>query len=208
MLHAPGLWIAVGYLLGSIPFGLLLSAMNGTDIRTIGSGNIGATNVLRSGNKGLAAATLVLDAGKGFLAVWLAGQFANSTGLTAPALAGFAAFVGHVFPVWLKFRGGKGVATMLGVTLGLFWPIGIAALLAWLIVAAATRYSSLGGMVAALVAPMWLAVSAAMGWVGPPSVGWIALGVPWVMAALLLANHRDNIARLRAGTESRIGQRT
>ena len=207
MLHAPGLWIAVGYLLGSIPFGLLLSAMNGTDIRTVGSGNIGATNVLRSGNKGLAAATLVLDAGKAFLAVWLAQHFSSEGWL--PTAAGLAAFLGHVFPIWLRFRGGKGVATMLGMTLALWWPVGVAALLVWLIAALATRYSSVGGMLAALVGPLCLT------WMTATNPVWLALQptmpvlvMLWLVAFLLIWKHRENIERLRAGTESRIGQRT
>ncbi|WP_419816793.1 glycerol-3-phosphate 1-O-acyltransferase PlsY [Glacieibacterium sp.] len=207
MLHAPGLWIAVGYLLGSIPFGLLLSAMNGTDIRTIGSGNIGATNVLRSGNKGLAAATLILDAGKGFLAVWLAQRFGGQDWL--PTAAGLAAFLGHLFPVWLGFRGGKGVATILGVTLGLAWPLGVAALLVWLIAALVTRYSSVGGMLAALVAPLYVTWLVATN----PVLTMFQATMPvlimlWMAAFLLIWKHRENIERLRAGTESRIGQKS
>jgi glycerol-3-phosphate acyltransferase PlsY len=178
--------------LGSIPFGLLLTRLIGIDIRSVGSGNIGTTNVLRTGNKGLAAATLLLDGGKGAAAVLLASHFA---GAGAGMLAGIAAFLGHCYPVWLKFRGGKGVATLLGVALAAVPMAGLAALLTWLLVALATRYSSAAGMAAALVAP---AVAAAT---GHPHAGQ-ALAV---MALLLVWKHRDNIARLRAGTESRIG---
>lgn len=186
------LWIVAGYLLGSIPFGLLLTRMNGIDIRTVGSGNIGTTNVLRTGNKGLAAATLVLDAGKGAAAVLLARAFA---GTEAAMLAGVAAFIGHCFPVWLGFRGGKGVATLLGVALAAVPLAGVAALLGWLGGALATRYSSVGGMVAAVTAPL-----AAWGLGAPHSA--IALAV---LAAILIFKHRENIERLHAGTESRIG---
>ena len=188
------LWIAIGYLLGSIPFGLLLTRAQGIDIRTVGSGNIGTTNVLRTGNKGLAAATLLLDAGKGAAAVLLARQFG---GVEASMLAGVMAFIGHCFPVWLKFNGGKGVATLLGVALAAVPLAGVIALLAWVGGAVATRYSSVGGLAAAVAAP----------------VAAIALGFPHsgyalaVMAVILVWKHRDNIARLRAGTESRIGQK-
>ncbi len=185
-------WIIAGYLLGSIPFGLLLTRAKGIDIRAVGSGNIGSTNVLRTGSKGLAAATLVLDAGKGAAAVLLARHFG---GLEASMLAGVAAFLGHCFPVWLKFRGGKGVATLLGVTLAAVPLAGVVALVTWLAAALLTRYSSVGGMAAAVAAPI-----AAWGLGAPHSA--IALAV---MAAVLIARHQDNIARLRAGTESRIG---
>ena len=185
-------WIAAGYLLGSIPFGLLLTRAIGVDIRTVGSGNIGTTNVLRTGNKGLAAATLLLDAGKGAAAVLLARHFA---GVESGMLAGVAAFLGHCFSVWLKFNGGKGVATLLGVTLAAVPLAGLAALLAWVFGAALTRFSSVGGLAAAAVAPV-----AALALGSPHSA--IAL---LVMAAVLCWKHRDNIARLRAGTESRIG---
>lgn len=187
-------WIIPGYLLGSIPFGLLLTRMVGIDIRSVGSGNIGTTNVLRTGNKGLAVATLLLDAGKGGLAVLLARHFGGDG---AGMLAGMAAFIGHCYPLWLKFRGGKGVATLLGVTLAAVPLAGLAALLTWLFGALLTRHSSVGGMAAAVAAPL---------------AAW-ALGQPHAalslaaMAALLIFKHRDNIARLRAGTESRIGQK-
>lgn len=186
------LWIVIGYLLGSIPFGLLLTRMIGIDIRSVGSGNIGTTNVLRTGNKGLAAATLLLDAGKGAAAVLLGREFG---GLEAGMLAGVAAFLGHCYPVWLKFRGGKGVATFLGVALAAVPLAGVIGLLAWLAGAAATRFSSVGGMTAAAALPV-----AAWALGAPHSA--IALAV---MAVVLVWKHRENIARLREGTESRIG---
>ena len=187
------LTILVGYVLGSIPFGLLLARARGIDLRTVGSGNIGATNVLRTGDKRLAAATLVLDAGKGALAVWLAMRFGDAGAI--PVAAGAAAFVGHVFPVWLKFRGGKGVATLLGVTLAVLPVAALVFGVIWLAVAVITRLSSLGGMLAAI---------------GVPFTAWGAGRLdlaPWLagMVVLLLIMHRDNIGRLRAGTESRIG---
>jgi glycerol-3-phosphate acyltransferase PlsY len=188
------LWIAVGYLLGSIPFGLLLTKAVGINIREVGSGNIGTTNVLRTGNKGLAAATLLLDAGKGAAAVLLAQRFG---GVEAAMLAGVAAFLGHCFPVWLGFKGGKGVATLLGVTLAAVPLAGVIALIAWVVGALTTRYSSVGGLASAIAAPV-AAVA-----LGKPHAA-IALAV---MTAILIWKHRDNIARLRAGTESRIGQK-
>lgn len=190
--------LALGYVAGSIPFGLLLTRLVGIDIRTVGSGNIGTTNVLRTGNKGLAAATLLLDAGKGAAAVavarWLGGE-------TAAIIAGTAAFIGHCFPLWLKFHGGKGVATILGVTLAAAPLAGLAALLVWLGGAVLTRYSSVGGMAAALACPLvaWaLAPVAASAW---------ALHLA-ALAALLIWQHRDNIRRLASGSESRIGQKS
>ena len=188
------LWIGVGYLLGSIPFGLLLTRSQGIDIRAVGSGNIGSTNVLRTGNKPLAVATLLLDAGKGAAAVLLARHFG---GVEAAMLAGVAAFLGHCYPVWLKFNGGKGVATLLGVALAAVPLAGVAALLAWAAGAALTRHSSVGGLAAALAAPV-----AAFALESPHSAYALAL-----MAVILFWKHRDNIARLRAGTESRIGQK-
>ncbi len=188
------IWAAFGYLLGSIPFGLLLTRMIGIDIRSVGSGNIGTTNVLRTGNKGLAAATLLLDGGKGAAAVLLAREYG---GLEAGVIAGMAAFLGHCFPVWLGFRGGKGVATLLGVALAAVPLAGVAALVAWLAGALVTRFSSVGGMLAAVTAPL-----AAWALGAPHSA--IALAV---LAAVLIAKHHENIARLRAGTESRIGQK-
>ena len=188
-------WVVIGYFLGSIPFGLLLTRMIGIDIRQVGSGNIGSTNVLRTGNKPIAAATLLLDAGKGAAAVLLARHFG---GLEAGMLAGVAAFLGHCYPLWLKFRGGKGVATLLGVALASVPWAGVIGLLAWAAAAAATRFSSVGGLVAAVVVP----IAAAL--LGAPHSA-IALAV---MAAVLVWKHRDNIARLRAGTESKIGQKS
>ena len=183
-----------GYLLGSIPFGLLLTRAAGTDIRSVGSGNIGATNVLRTGNKWLAAATLLLDGGKGALAVWLGRHFG---GEDAAMLAGAAAFIGHCFPVWLKFRGGKGVATLLGIALAASPLAGLIALVVWLGGALATRYSSVGGMLAAVSVPVTLAALGMTGWAGTTAL----------LAAVLLARHHENIAKLRAGTESRIGSK-
>ncbi|HWU01582.1 MAG TPA: glycerol-3-phosphate 1-O-acyltransferase PlsY [Novosphingobium sp.] len=193
----------VGYALGSVPFGLLLTRLTGAgDLRSIGSGNIGATNVLRTGRKGLAAATLLLDAGKGSAAVCIArllphGVFPDgSDGVTALALAGaVGAMVGHCFPVWLKFRGGKGVATMLGVALGLAWPVGVVCLLAWLGCFRLSRISSVGGMSAAVAAPL---AALALGHANMAPV--LA-----ALAALVLYQHRANIARLRNGTEPRVG---
>ena len=181
--------LTLGYLCGSIPFGLLLTRGAGTtDIRTIGSGNIGATNVLRTGRKDLAAATLLLDGLKGTLAVLLAGAF---WGGDAALAAACGAFLGHIFPVWLRFAGGKGVATFLGCALGVFWPAGLAFMAAWLLVAAATRYSSASALVASLVAPGVLAAT---------GQGRAAL-VFLVMAVVLWITHRANIARLLAGQE-------
>jgi len=184
--------LALGYLLGAIPFGLILTRLTGAgDLRAIGSGNIGATNVLRTGRKGLAAATLLLDLGKGLAAVLLAWQWFPG----AVALAAVGAVLGHCFPVWLRFRGGKGVATLMGVSLGLAWPIGLAYAVAWLGMLAITRISSLSGMTAAVVAPLaaWL-------------TGFADFVVPLaLLAVLVLFLHRANIGRLLAGTEPRVG---
>lgn len=200
-------WIAAGYLLGSIPFGLLLARANGIDIRSVGSGNIGATNVLRTGNKWLALATLLLDGGKGAAAVLLTRHFVPSELNPTAIFAGLAAFVGHIAPVWLRFRGGKGVATMLGVTLAVAWPLGVVALLVWLTGAVVTRYSSVGGMMAALAAPVCL-TAAAVTVGGPlPLTMNATLWSTWAMAAMLIWKHAENLARLRAGTESRIGSK-
>lgn len=186
--------LALGYLLGSVPFGLILTRLfDAGDLRQIGSGNIGATNVLRTGRKGLAAATLLLDAAKGFLAVWLAWRWLP----TAAPLAAFGAVMGHCFPIWLKFNGGKGVATTLGVALGLAWPVGLAYALAWLAVLAMTRISSLSGMVAAAAAPLAALV------LGRSDLASVLAAI----AALVIWLHRANIARLRAGTEPRVGQK-
>src|ERR1700753_2308166 len=165
--------LILGYLLGSIPFGLILTRLAGTqDLRTVGSGNIGATNVLRTGRKGLAAGTLIGDMLKGTVAVILAGYFGGADAAMAAALG---AFLGHLFPVWLKFRGGKGVATYIGVLLGLFWPAALAFCAIWLVVASLSRYSSLAALVASLVTPILL-------W----SLGQIALAALFAVLTLLL----------------------
>jgi glycerol-3-phosphate acyltransferase PlsY len=184
--------LGLGYLLGSIPFGLILTKLAGHgDVRNIGSGNIGATNVLRTGNKPLAALTLVLDALKGTAAVLIGAQF----GQNAAILGGLGAFLGHLFPVWLGFRGGKGVATYIGVLLGLYWPGAIAFCLTWLLVAAITRYSSLSALAASVAVPLLLF-----------SIGETRLALLFlVFTALLLWRHADNIGRLLRGEEGRIG---
>ena len=195
-----GLWqvaaAMLGYGLGSIPFGLILTRLAGTsDIRTIGSGNIGATNVLRTGRKDLAAATLVLDALKGTAAVLLAQRFGGETGAL---VAGCAAFLGHLYPVWLRFRGGKGVATFLGCLFGVFWPAAVLFAIVWLAVAFALRLSSAAALVAAALAPV------ALFGLGRPAAAAVFLA----MAAVLWWKHRGNLSRLLAGTESKIGQKT
>ncbi|MCC6948271.1 MAG: glycerol-3-phosphate 1-O-acyltransferase PlsY [Bradyrhizobiaceae bacterium] len=187
--------LVFGYLLGSIPFGIVLTRLAGMgDIRAIGSGNIGATNVLRTGNKPLAAATLLGDMLKGTVAVIVADRF---LGRDFALAAGLGAFLGHLFPVWLEFRGGKGVATFLGVLLGLFWPAAIAFAAIWLAVAGLTRYSSLSALVASAVSPFVL-----YGFGLPLSATLIA-----ALAVLLWIKHADNIQRLFAGTEGRIGEK-
>ena len=186
--------VGLSYLLGSIPFGLVLTKAAGLgDIRQIGSGNIGATNVLRTGRKGLAAATLLLDGFKGLAAVLLSQVAAPDCALFAAA----AAFLGHLYPVWLSFKGGKGVATALGVLLGVSWPVGILAMLTWLAVALSLRYSSLAALVAAALAPFtsWYFATP----------GTVLLAV--FLAILVFVRHRENISRLLNGTESRIGQK-
>lgn len=189
------LWAAFGYLLGSIPFGLVIARALGLgDLRQIGSGNIGATNVLRTGNKPAALATLLLDAGKGAIAVLLARHFG---GETAAILAGGAAFLGHCFPVWLGFRGGKGVATFLGTLIALYWPLGLIACAAWALTAAISRISSLSALIAAALAPVF-----AWG-LGRADLILVSL----FMAALIFLRHRANIARLLDGTEPRIGRK-
>ena len=185
-----------GYLLGSIPFGLLLTRMAGLgDIRNIGSGNIGATNVLRTGNKKLALATLVLDGAKGAVAVFLARWFFLDPVL--PVIAGAAAFIGHIFPVWLKFKGGKGVATALGTWLALAWPIGILACLTWLVVALVFRFSSLSALLAVALAPVYAI------WLGTPALIGFGIGV----AILVWIRHHENIRRLLKGEEPKIGKK-
>ena len=188
--------IVLGYLLGSIPFGLILTRLAGTqDLRTIGSGNIGATNVLRTGRKGLAAATLLGDMLKGTLAVMIAGSIGGPDAAMAAALG---AFLGHLFPVWLKFKGGKGVAVYIGVLFGLFWPAAVVFCVLWLATAATTRYSSLSALVASFITPIFL------WWFGHPALASLFA----VLTMLLFYMHRENIARLQAGTEGRIGEKT
>ncbi|TGP93856.1 MULTISPECIES: glycerol-3-phosphate 1-O-acyltransferase PlsY [unclassified Mesorhizobium] len=184
--------LVFGYLLGSIPFGLLLTRAAGLgDVRKIGSGNIGATNVLRTGNKGLAAATLLLDALKGTAAVLIAGHFAPETAVWA----GLGAFLGHLFPAWLGFKGGKGVATYLGVLIGLAWQVALIFAVVWLVMAFLFRFSSLAALTAAVVVPIALYV------MSTPQVA--ALFV--VMSIIVFIKHRANISRLIAGTEGKIG---
>ena len=183
----------LGYFLGSIPFGLVLTKLAGTqDIRTIGSGNIGATNVLRTGRKGLAAATLLLDAIKGTLAVIVAGGVG---GPYAAMVAGLFAFLGHLFPVWLGFKGGKGVAVYIGVMLGLFWPAALVFCLAWLACAFTSRYSSFSALAASAITPIFL------WWYATPQLAVLAT----VLTLLLWFMHRENIRRLLDGTEGKIG---
>jgi acyl phosphate:glycerol-3-phosphate acyltransferase len=181
-----------GYFLGSIPFGLLLTrAAGGPDIRAIGSGNIGATNVLRTGHKGLAAATLICDMLKGTIAVLAAAYFSTDAALAAA----LGAFLGHLFPIWLKLKGGKGVATYIGLLLGLCWPAALIFCTIWLVVAAATRYSSAAALVASAITPftLWL--------FGQPMVALLFL----LLTVLLWLMHRANIVRLLDGSEGKIG---
>lgn len=186
---------ALGYLSGSVPYGLILTRMAGLgDVRSIGSGNIGATNVLRTGNRGLAAATLILDALKGTMPALLGLHF---LGVEGGVIAGFCAFLGHIFPVWLGFKGGKGIATYIGVTFGLDWRMGLLLLLVWIATAAITRYSSLSALVATIVIPI---------------VEWVVddhriAAVAAIMSVLAWIKHRANIQRLLSGTESRIGSK-
>jgi glycerol-3-phosphate acyltransferase PlsY len=184
--------IVLAYLLGSIPFGLVLTRLAGYgDIRAIGSGNIGATNVLRTGDKRLALLTLLLDGAKGAAAVLIAGGF----GPDLAVVAGGAAVIGHLFPVWLGFKGGKGVATTLGVVLAIAWPVGLATLATWLAIAALFRYSSLAALTAAVLCPLY---------------GWLLTGDPervaliTFLAALVILRHKPNIERLIRGEESKI----
>ena len=191
------LTFGLGYLLGSIPFGLVLVRAAGLgDVRSIGSGNIGTTNVLRTGRKDLAAATLLLDAGKGALAVLIAAGLSEGDAVLM-AFAGAGAFLGHCFPVWLRFHGGKGVATYIGTVLAFDWRVGLLICLVWLGAAFLTRYSSAGALAASLAAPLLLLL-----------FGQIAFAVAALfMTALIYFRHRENIARLRAGTESKIGKK-
>jgi glycerol-3-phosphate acyltransferase PlsY len=190
-----GLVVVGGYLLGSIPFGLLSARIAGIDIRTVGSGNIGATNVLRTGRKDLALLALIGDSGKGALAVLLAGLL-TTWSPAAMALAAGAAFTGHLFPVWLKFKGGKGVATFFGTMLAIAWPVGLLAGAAWLLTAFLFRMSSLAGLTAVALAPLF-----ALATEQPHPVVVLAA----FMAVLVFIRHRDNIGRLLKGTEPKIG---
>jgi glycerol-3-phosphate acyltransferase PlsY len=187
--------LAIGYVLGSIPFGLIITTLAGTgDIRTQGSGNIGATNVLRTGRKGLAAATLLGDMLKGIAAVLVVHWF---SGGDAALIAGLAAVLGHVFPIWLHFKGGKGVATYIGVLIAVAWPVAALYGAIWAIVAALTRYSSLAGLVACAVTPVLL------WWLKSGKAALLFV----ILSVLVFIMHRANIARLLAGTEAKIGQK-
>ncbi len=189
------IWALTGYLFGSVPFGLLLTRMLGLgDIRAIGSGNIGATNVLRTGNKGAALATLILDGAKAAAAVLVARAFA---GEDAAQVAGLSAFVGHCFPVWLGFKGGKGVATFLGLLLALVFPLGLFCCLTWAATAALSRISSLAALMAAALSTVWVFV------LDRGDVFFLCA----MLTLLVFFTHRANIARLRAGTEPQIGQK-
>jgi len=188
--------LAFGYLCGSIPFGLVLTRLAGTqDLRAIGSGNIGATNVLRTGRKGLAAATLLCDALKGTAAVVLAAHYASPDAALAAAIG---AFLGHLFPVWLKFKGGKGVAVYIGLLIGLYWPGALIFCAVWLLVAFVSRYSSLAALIASALTPLalWL--------LGQAPIAALFL----LLSALLWIMHRANIARLLDGSEGRIGAKS
>ena len=186
--------LVVSYLLGSIPFGLILTRMAGLgDIRDIGSGNIGATNALRTGNRWVAIGTLLGDAGKGAVAVLLAREFGPDTAV----IAAFGALVGHLFPVWLRFKGGKGISTYIGILLALSWPVGLLFCATWAVVALIFRMSSLSALVASLLSPVYFA------WVDQ----WQMVELSVVLVILVFFAHRANIARLFAGTEPRIGNK-
>lgn len=194
MIDMPIFWAICGYLLGSVPFGLVITRLFGLgDLRQIGSGNIGATNVLRTGNKTAAFLTLICDSGKGAAAVLIARWIA---GADMGLIAGVAAFVGHIYPIWLRFRGGKGVATFLGTTLAMHWPLGFIACGAWLMTAGVSRISSLSALVAAAVAPF---AAILMG-------SWSLALASVAMGFLIVWRHRENIIRIRAGTEPKIGE--
>lgn len=185
----------LAYLLGSVPFGVVITRIMGLgDLRQIGSGNIGATNVLRTGNKGAAAATLILDAAKGAIAVLLARAF---VGEDAAQVAAFTSFLGHLFPVWLRFKGGKGVATFIGTLLALAWPVGLTVCATWAATAAITRISSLAALVAAASSTIWM--------FGLGQGRLLGLGI--LLTLLVYWKHAANIARLNAGTEPKIGQK-
>ena len=190
---APTLSLVISYLLGAIPFGVILTRLGGAgDLRTIGSGNIGATNVLRTGRKGLAAATLLLDMAKGAVAVLLVAHLFPGNALLAAA----GAFIGHCYPVWLKFRGGKGVATLMGIVVALYWPLGLVYAVVWLGLLATLRISSVAGIAAALSAPF------AAAWFSRFDLVLLLLA----LALIVVWKHRENIERLFAGTEPRIGR--
>jgi glycerol-3-phosphate acyltransferase PlsY len=192
---APATALLLGYLLGSIPFGLVLTRLaGGGDLRAVGSGNIGATNVLRTGRKGLAAATLLLDGAKGAVAVLVAQYINPDYGVLGAA----AAFFGHCYPVWLGFKGGKGVATYAGIALALLWPVGLVYAAVWIGTLAITRYSSLSGLLAAIAVPV------AVAWWGNVEVAALFMALTLVV----VWKHRDNIGRLLAGTEPRVGQKS
>lgn len=186
--------LVLGYFFGSIPFGLLLTKLTGHgDIRSIGSGNIGATNVLRTGNKKLAAATLILDILKGTAAVLIVSYFNKDLAL----IAGFSVFIGHIYPVWLGFKGGKGVATYLGILIGLAWPVALIFIAVWIVVALLTRFSSLSALIATIVAPLSLYMQ---------GEGKTALLFA-LLTLIIFYTHRTNIQRLINGTESKIGEK-
>lgn len=189
------LWAVIGYLIGSVPFGVVIARVMGLgNLREIGSGNIGATNVLRTGSKPAAIATLLLDGAKGAVALLLARAF---SGEDAAQVAALAAMLGHCYPVWLKFKGGKGVATFLGILLALAWPAGIGACIAWLVAAGLSRMSSMGGLFAAAMSSVLVVLT--------------GFGTTYLLALALTLivfwRHRENIARIRAGTEPKIGQK-
>ena len=189
-----GLVGLLAYLLGSIPFGLVITRMMGLgDLRQIGSGNIGATNVLRTGNKGAAAATLVLDAAKGGVAVLVARA---TVGEDAAQLAALASFLGHLFPIWLGFKGGKGVATFIGTLLALAWPVGLATCTTWAVAALISRISSLGALTAAALASLWLVVF------GQGQMVFLVV----ILTLLIYVRHWANLERIKNGTEPKIGQ--
>ncbi len=189
------LWAVFGYLLGSVPFGVLISQVMGLgNLREIGSGNIGATNVLRTGSKPAAALTLLLDGAKGAVAALIALAYAGDD---AAQLAGLLAFIGHCYPAWLKFKGGKGVATFLGLLLALAWPVGALCCATWLVIAITRRISSLAALVAAGTAPIWALLA------GYPQ----GMAFATLLAVLIMVRHKDNIIRLRLGTEPKIGQK-
>ena len=199
------LWAVIGYLLGSVPFGIVITRALGLgDLRRIGSGNIGATNVLRTGRKGLALATLLLDSGKGAVAALIGGYWGPDTAI----LAGLGAVLGHLFPVWLGFKGGKGVATTLGTLIAINVPVGLAACATWLLVAKLFRYSSLAALVAIAVAPLY-ALYLPLLWapdsveIGDRQLAEFAA----ILAVLVWIKHHENIRRLLSGTESKIGQK-